>query len=328
MYIVFLLVGLVLILFGADCLTDGAAEVAKRFRLSEFVVGLTVIAIGTSTPELAVSFLSAIKGQTEMAVGNVVGSNIFNIFVTVGICALIAPIALTRNNIRRDIPICMAVSLLLLACGCYGSIQRPMGIAMVVLYIGCLWYTVRTSRPETENIATAAENASAKPSTASKPAKEVRHHSPWILAAMIVGGLCALVGGGEMFVHGATELARRLGVSESIIAITLVAGGTSLPELASSAVSLIKGRGAMALGNAIGSNTANILLVLGVSATAHPLTFGSIGMTDLCMVLAGSVLLLLTAFTFRRRAIDRWEGSIFVIIYTAYIIWLIKSNGQ
>ena len=159
MYIVLLLAGLVLILVGADSLTDGAAEAAKRLRMSEFVVGLTVIAVGTSTPELAVSLLSAIKGQAEMAVGNVVGSNIFNIFVTIGICALIAPIALTRSNIRRDIPVCMAVSLLLLACGFRGSISRPAGITMTVLYVAYLWYTVRTSRPEHD---TPAPHAAAK----------------------------------------------------------------------------------------------------------------------------------------------------------------------
>ena len=315
MYIFYLLAGLVLILLGADWLTDGAAEVAKRFRMSEFVVGLTVIAIGTSTPELAVSLLSALKGQSEMAVGNVVGSNIFNIFVTVGICAIIAPIALTRNNIRRDIPILVAVSLLLLACGCRGIISRPTGIAMTVLYAAYLWYTVRTSRPDDD-------------SPADATGKDAGRHPAWLLTAMIAGGLCALVGGGEMFVHGATELARRLGVSESVIAITIVAGGTSLPELASSVVSLLKGRGGMALGNAIGSNTANILLVLGASAAAHPLTFGTIAAADLCAVVAGSVLLLLTAFTFRRKAVDRWEGVIFIVLYALYIAWLIKTGAR
>lgn len=317
MYIFFLLAGLVLILVGADQLTDGAADVAKRMRISEFVVGLTVIAIGTSMPELAVSLLSSLKGQSEMAVGNVVGSNIFNVFVAVAVCALIRPIALTRNNIRFDIPTCMAVSLLLLACGFRGIITRPVGITMVLLYIIYLWYTVRSSRPD----------ALPSPATPSDGADDNEQHRPsWLSAVMIVGGLCALVGGGEMFVRGATELARRLGVSESIIAITLVAGGTSLPELASSVASLLKGRGGMALGNALGSNIANILLVLGVSATAHPLRFGTITMTDLYVVLASSVLLLMTAFTFRRRAIDRWEGSIFIIIYAAYIVWLIKTN--
>ena len=324
MYLFFLLAGLLLILVGADWLTDGAAEVAKRFHMSEFVVGLTVIAIGTSTPELAVSFLSAMKGQTEMAVGNVVGSNIFNVFVTVGVCALITPIALTRNNIRRDIPIGVAISLLLLACGYRGVITRGTGIAMMVLYAAYLWYTVCSSEPEP---AAPSTSPSPAPSPAAKPVKERRRHSGWIVAAMIVTGLCALVGGGEMFVRGATEVARRLGVSESVIAITLVAGGTSLPELASSAVSLMKGHGGMALGNALGSNTANILLVLGASATVRPLTFGTITTTDLYVVLASAVALFLSAFTFRRREIDRWEGTLFIIFYTAYIAWLIKTGA-
>ena len=314
MYLLFLLAGLVLILVGADCLTDGAADVAKRLRISEFVVGMTVIAIGTSMPELVVSLLSAIKGRTEMAVGNVVGSNLFNIFVVVAVCALIKPMPLTRSNIRFDIPVCMAVSLLLLACGCRGVIARPAGIAMVAAYILMLWYSVRSSRPEADKNSPPADEPD-------RPADR----PSWLLAVMIVGGVCALVGGGEMFVRGATELARRLGVADSIIAITLVAGGTSLPELASSVVSLVKGRSGMALGNVIGSNTANILLVLGVSASARPLTFGSITITDLCVVLASSVLLLLTAFTFRRRAIDRWEGSLFIIIYIAYIARLIVT---
>ena len=318
MYIFFILAGLALILFGADKLTDGAAEAAKRLRMSEFVVGLTVIAIGTSMPELAVSLLSALKGQTEMAVGNVVGSNIFNILVTVGLCALITPIALTRSNIRFDIPVCIAASLLLPAFGLHGVIPRAAGVAMVAAYVLLLWYTVRSSRPA------AVTTTPAEP--ARKSDGEAGRHSPWLLAAMIAGGLCALVGGGEMFVRGATELARRLGVSESIIAITLVAGGTSLPELASSAVSLLKGRSGMALGNAIGSNTANILLVLGVSATARPLTFGSITEVDIYAVPASTVLLLLTAFTFRRGAIDRWEGALFLAAYAAYIVWLIESN--
>lgn len=319
MYIISLLAGLVLILVGADRLTDGAAEVAKRLHISEFVVGLTVIAIGTSMPELVVSLLSAIGGQSGMAVGNVVGSNTFNIFMVVGLCALISPIPLSRNNIRIDIPVCMAVSLLFVACGCYGSIGRPAGIAMTVLYAALMWYTVRSSRPEAEKQAAQAAHGGPSGDDTSK------RRSSWMTAVMITGGLCALAGGGEMFVHGATELARRLGVPESVIAITLVAGGTSLPELASSVVSLLKGRGGMALGNVIGSNTANILLVLGVSASARPLTFSAISDVDLGIVLAGAVLLFVSAFTFRRRAIDRWEGGIFITLYIAYIVWLIRN---
>lgn len=311
MDILFLILGLAAILAGANFLTDGAADLAKRFRIPEFIVGLTVVAVGTSTPELVISVLSALKGQGDMAIGNVVGSNLFNTFVILGVCALVAPLALTRENIRRDIPVGVAVALLLLACGYYGSVARPMGIAMAVLYVVLLWYAVR----------------SAKSAVAPAPHPELspEHAKPmWLVALMIVGGLGALVGGGEAFLHGATSVARRLGVSESVIAITLVAGGTSLPELASSVVSVVKGRAELALGNVIGSNTANILLILGVSATVRPLSMGTITLADIYMVLLGAALLFVAAFTFRRRALDRWEGAILLCIYAVYIVWLVK----
>jgi len=306
----FFAIGLVLILGGANYLTDGASALAQRFRVSEFVVGLTVVAVGTSMPELVVSLLSAAGGQGDMAIGNVVGSNIFNVFVIIGVCALVSPLALTRSNIRRDIPIGVAVSLLLLACGYYGSILRPMGIAFIVCYALLMWYTVRTSSPEA--------GAGAGPE---RPAGRM---PAWKMALMIVLGLAALVGGGELFLRSATNIARHFGISESVIAITLVAGGTSLPELASSVVSVVKGRAEMALGNVIGSNTANILLILGCSSTVRPLTMGGITLADIYMVVLSAVLLFLAAFTFRKRAVDRWEGAIFVLIYAAYICFLIK----
>lgn len=310
MDILLLIVGLGLILAGANFLTDGSAALAQRFRVPEFIIGLTVVAVGTSTPELVVSVLSAIGGQSDVAIGNVVGSNIFNVFVILGVCALIRPVPLTAGNIRRDIPFGVLVSLLLLALAqdsllCKGAadrIGRLDGAAMLALYILLMWYTIRkTKRPE----ATAPTEGSKAPMAA------------WLTAVMIVGGLAGLVFGGEMFLRSATSIARSLGVSESVIAITLVAGGTSLPELASSLVSLFKGKAEMALGNVIGSNIANILLILGVSATIHPLSMGGITVWDLLMVLLSSVVVFLAAFTFRRKAIDRWEGTIFVAIYVA-----------
>lgn len=306
----FFAIGLVLILGGANYLTDGASALAQRFRVSEFVVGLTVVAVGTSMPELVVSLLSAAGGQGDMAIGNVVGSNIFNVFVIIGVCALVSPLALTRSNIRRDIPIGVAVSLLLLACGYYGSILRPMGIAFIVCYALLMWYTVRTSSPEAE--------------AGAGPERPAGRMPAWKMALMIVLGLAALVGGGELFLRSATNIARHFGISESVIAITLVAGGTSLPELASSVVSVVKGRAEMALGNVIGSNTANILLILGCSSTVRPLTMGGITLADIYMVVLSAVLLFLAAFTFRKRAVDRWEGAIFVLIYAAYICFLLK----
>ena len=317
MDILLLIVGLGLILAGANFLTDGSAALAQRFRVLEFIIGLTVVAVGTSTPELVVSVLSAIGGQSDVAIGNVVGSNIFNVFVILGVCALIRPVPLTSGNIRRDIPFGVLVSLLLLALAqdsllCKGAadrIGRLDGVAMLALYILLMWYTIRkTKRPE----ATAPTEGSKAPMAA------------WLTAVMIVGGLAGLVFGGEMFLRSATSIARSLGVSESVIAITLVAGGTSLPELASSLVSLFKGKAEMALGNVIGSNIANILLILGVSATIHPLSMGGITVWDLLMVLLSSVVVFLAAFTFKRKAIDRWEGALFVAIYAVYIWYLIR----
>ena len=314
MDILLLIVGLGLILAGANFLTDGSAAVAQRFRVPEFIIGLTIVAVGTSMPELVVSVLS---GNSDVAIGNVVGSNLFNVFLILGVCALIRPLPLTRSNIRRDIPFGMAASLILLAvtsdrlicAGAADRIGRIDGIVMVALYIALMWFTIRTTkRPE----AVPADAGAKKPAAL------------WLAVVMIAGGLAGLIFGGDMFLKSATEIARRLGISESVIAITLVAGGTSLPELASSVVSLLKGKSEMALGNVIGSNIANILLILGVSATIRPLTMGGITTTDILMVVLSSLLLLLTAFTFRRKQIDRWEGAIFLMIYVAYIWYLIR----
>lgn len=310
-----LLVGLGLILGGANFLTDGSAALAQRFRVPEFIIGLTVVAVGTSTPELVVSVLSAAAGKSDMAIGNIVGSNIFNVFVIVGLCALVRPMALTRDNIRRDIPFGMIGSLILLAVtsdrllhlGSADRIGRGEGIAMLLLYVALMWYTIRrTPRPAVEE--------------REKPVMKLG-----LALLLIVGGLAGLIAGGEMFLRSATAIARHLGVSESVIAITLVAGGTSLPELASSLVSLAKGKSDMALGNVLGSNIANILLILGVSATIHPLSMGGITIVDILMVVLSSLLLFVTAFTFRRKVIDRPEGAIFLAIYAAYIWYLIAK---
>ena len=316
MDVLLLLAGLAAILAGAHFLTDGAAALAQRFRVPEFIVGLTVVAIGTSTPELAVSVLSAAAGQSDMAVGNVVGSNLFNVFVILGICALIRPLTLSGGNIRRDIPFGLGASVLLfvfasdklLHLGTVDRIGRGEGIVMLLLYGTLLWYTIRRTPRD----------------RASDTADLKSYKSLCIIILWIVVGLAALVGGGELFLRHATLIARRLGVSESVIAITLVAGGTSLPELASSVVSLLKGKAGLALGNVVGSNVANILLILGVSATIRPLTMGGITTLDLAMAVFASLSLFVAAFTFRRRCIDRWEGAIFLAIYAAYIGYLLR----
>lgn len=324
MDIFLLILGLALILGGANFLTDGSAALAQRFRVPEFIVGLTIVAVGTSTPELVVSVLSAAAGNSDVAIGNIVGSNIFNVFLILGVCALIAPLPLTGGNIRRDLPFLTAVSVLLLlltsdrllGLGEVDAIGRIDGIVMLLLYIALIRYTIRTER-RTAALATQATQTT-------QTEKPQRSRSLWLIVVMIGGGLAGLIFGGELFLDSATAIARALGVSESVIAITLVAGGTSLPELASSVVSLLKGKSEMALGNVIGSNIANILLILGLSATIHPLTLGGITRIDLLTVLLSSVLLFVTAFTFRRKAVDRWEGAIFLVIYALYIGYLVR----
>lgn len=321
MDILLLIIGLALILAGANFLTDGSAALAQRFRVPEFIIGLTIVAVGTSTPELVVSVLSAIAGKSDVAIGNIVGSNIFNVFLILGVCALIRPLPLTAGNIRRDIPFGVATSLLLLIlamdswfkAGAVDRLGRLDGILMLVIYLLLMTYTIR---------ATGRTAPADSPVDGSQPQK--RPMAGWLMAVMIIGGLAGLIFGGELFLDNATALARRMGISESVIAITLVAGGTSLPELASSIVSLVKGKSDMALGNVIGSNIANILLILGLSATINPLTMGGITLVDLLVVLLSAVLLFLAAFTFRRRAVDRWEGVLFLVIYAAYIAYLVR----
>ena len=321
MDIFLLILGLALILGGANFLTDGSAALAQRFRVPEFIVGLTIVAVGTSTPELVVSVLSAAAGNSDVAIGNIVGSNIFSVFLILGVCALIAPLPLTGGNIRRDLPFLTAVSVLLLlltsdrllGLGEVDAIGRIDGIVMLLLYIALIRYTIRAER-----------RTAAQATQTTQTEKPQRSRSLWLIVVMIAGGLAGLIFGGELFLDSASAIARALGVSESVIAITLMAGGTSLPELASSVVSLLKGKSEMALGNVIGSNIANILLILGLSATIHPLTLGGITRIDLLTVLLSSVLLFVTAFTFRRKAVDRWEGAIFLVIYALYIGYLVR----
>ncbi len=313
MDILLLIVGLTLILGGANFLTDGAAALAQRLRMPEFLIGLTIVAIGTSMPEMVVSTLSAINGQPDMAIGNVVGSNIFNVFLILGVCAVVQPISFTKSNIRFDIPFGVATSFLLIilaldtlvGTGSVDRISRIDGAVMLVLYIALLIYTIRT-----------AEHPQEQPS-------EKKPMAVWLMAVMIVGGLCGLIFGGELFLDKATKIARSMGVSESVIAITLVAGGTSLPELASSLVSLVKGKADMALGNVVGSNIFNILGILGVSSLIMPLTMGGITPRDLFVVLLTAVLVFLSAFTFRRQTLDRTEGVIFLALYAGYIYLLV-----
>ncbi len=309
-----LILGLALILGGANYLTDGSAAVARRFNVSGFVIGLTVVALGTSMPEMVVSVVSALKGSSDIAIGNVVGSNSFNTLIIVGICAVVKPLVLTQRNVYRDIPMGIVASAILVAMAWGGCLSRVEGIAMLILYIGMIIYSIRNARPSVEEQAVEQELEQSAPMPM------------WLAMVMIAGGLAALIYGGTIFIDSAVKIAEINNIPSNIIAITLVAGGTSLPEFAASLVSLIKGKSDMALGNVIGSNIANILLVLGAGSTLIPLTMGGITMVDILVVFGSSIFLFATAFTLGRNKIDRSEGAIMVAAYIAYIYYAMSHS--
>lgn len=313
---ILLIIGLALLTFCADLLTRGCVGMAARFRVPEFIIGLTVMAVGTSMPELTVSMISALKGSSSMAIGNVTGSNIFNTLVILGICAMVQPVIISKENVRRDIPICVGVSLLLwiaTADRLFGisdvnTINRVEGIILFVLYIATIIYSIRSGKKDSD-----AQAESGEPQMG------------WgKIIIFIVIGLAGLIYGGNMCLESATAIARAWGVSESIIAITIVAAGTSLPELASSLSAIINKKPSLALGNIIGSNVANILLILGASASIKPLTMGTITQLDLGMVVGSAVLLLLSALMVGKRRITRLEGALFFTAYVAYVVILMK----
>ena len=308
--------GLLLILFGANYLVDGSSSIARRFGLSEFVIGLTIVGIGTSTPEMVVSFLSAIQGKADMAIGNVVGSNIFNTLLILGVSALICPIKITRNAIRKDLPLNIGVTILLIILGLNVTLfgigndnvlSRIDGAILLAIFVWYLW-------------------ASFKNDSAQDDAEEdIKRYSLPVSIAMILGGLAGLVFGGRLFVNAATEIAKAMGMSEKFIAITIMAAGTSMPELATSAVAAFKKRAQLALGNIVGSNISNILLILGGSALIHPLSFAGMTIVDLGTLLGCTILILLSAITFKKKQLDRIEGLILLMGEAAYMWYLIAN---
>lgn len=315
---ILLIVGLALLTVGADLLTKGCVGMAARFRVPEFIVGLTVMAVGTSMPELTVSTLSAINGNSDMAIGNVTGSNLFNTLIILGICAMIRPMVFTKENIRRDIPICIAVSALLLVMALYigtpEGVGRVEGIILFLLYIAFVLYSIRSAKKDAPDAEAGTDDG-----------KQTEATMGWgKILFFIVVGLAGLIYGGNLCLDSATAIARAWGVSEAIIAITIVAAGTSLPELASSVAAIANGKLSLALGNIIGSNVANILLILGLCGSIKPLTMGGITPLDMWMVVGSAVLLLLSALAIGQRRITRLEGVLYLAIYVAYVVLLMK----
>ncbi len=310
--IILFLVGLFLIVKGADFLTDGASAVARKLKVSTLVIGLTIVAFGTSLPELVVSTISSMEGHGDMSMGNVVGSNIFNTLAIVGITALFLPIYCKKDLLIRDIPMNIIVSIMLMVLVFFidgtNVLTRTEGIALLVVFAIYLWATFYTSMKKSKQ---AEEEA------------EYKGMPMWKAGLLICIGLAFLVLGGNWLVDGASGIATKLGVSESIIALTIVSAGTSIPELATSVVAARKGDADMAMGNVVGSNIFNILFILGVASTLSPITMGDIGYIDFVFMIASVLLLALFGFFGKQHKINRWHGMVLtatIIIYYVYLI--------
>ena len=356
--IVLLVLGVIIVLKGADWLTDGAVNIATRFGVSQMVIGLTIVAMGTSMPEFCVSMVSALKGTPDLAVGNVVGSNTLNTLLIVGCSALVAPIMVKRSSVKRDIPFAVVASLLMLLFCLDGAIGR---VDAAVLFAGfCLFMFVTlkyaktteehaaavatsgaamataaaasTSVSETPTSQTSAPEAStSQPSsseassseTSAQEASQASGTSMLKAIVMLVVGLLCLIAGSNMFVDNASFVASSLGVSDAVIGLTIVAGGTSMPELATSMVSAKKGNSDIAIGNVIGSNVFNILMIIGITGLVKPMHIAGITTLDLIMMLAS--MLLMWFFCRTTYKVKRWEGAVLTIIYLAYLTWLIMN---
>lgn len=316
---ILLAAGLSLILFGANWLVDGASSIAKKTGMSEFIIGLTIVGIGTSTPEIVVSLISSIQGKAEMAIGNVVGSNIFNTMLILGITALIFPLSISKESLKRDLPMNIGVTALLILLGLkhtiFGigsdSLTRLDGIIMLAILA---WYFCRLLK---------------KPAGAADEAPEengdTKIFSTGKSIFLIILGLAGLVVGGRLFVNSATAIAHYYHMSEKFIALTIMAVGTSLPELATSVVAALKGRGDLAMGNVLGSNIFNILLILGGCAVIQPLSFAAMTPIDLGVVMIAAIFMLTSAFTFKSYKLDRFEAVILLCLLGGYMTYLFMA---
>ena len=316
MTIILLLVGLGLVVLGADWLVDGASAIARKAGVSEFVIGLTIVGFGTSCPELVVSLTGAFQGNADISIGNVVGSNIFNTFFILGLTALLMPVSITPENRKRDIPITLLVSVLLVCCGMNSTllgigasdaISRPEGVAFLLIFAAYLFYCFKFDSKE--------QDGQAEQKVKGLP----------LAILLVAAGFVGLIFGGDLFVKSATKLARSIGVSDKFIAITVLAGGTSLPELATCVVAAAKHKDQLALGNILGSNVFNILFILGCSAVVTPLSFAGMNLVDALTLVLSAVLLLVWAYTGHIRRIDRWEGTVMLLAFGAYYCYLFTN---
>lgn len=304
---VFIVLGIILVLWGADRMTEGSVALAERFNVSQLTIGLTIVAMGTSLPEFCVSLVSALKGTPDLAVGNIVGSNIFNALLIVGVAAMVTPISITLTTVRKDIPFALVASVLLMMMCFDGKISRLNGAILLAMFAIFMVITFKTAGqdPQTQND--------------DKPAKKPM--KLWLCVVFIIAGLGALILGSELFVNGATKVATLLGVSQAVIGLTIVAGGTSLPELATSVVAARKGNSGIAIGNVLGSNVFNILFILGVTGVISPMHMQGITMMDLSVMVTAMIMLWL--FSYTKLTLERWEGAVLTATFLIYLGYLL-----
>lgn len=293
--VLLLVIGIIVVIKGADWLTSGAVGMAERIGVPQIIIGLTIVAMGTSMPEFFVSLLSAINGTPDLAVGNIVGSNIFNALLIVGCAAMVAPITIQHTTVKKDIPVAVFASLLLMGMTLDGHISRIDAAILFGVFIAYIGITLRGAKTEDDT------------------ADEEKKPMPVLKAVMlVVVGLAGLVIGSDVFVDNATSIAHTMGISDAVIGLTIVAGGTSLPELATSVVAAKKGNSGIAIGNVLGSNVFNILMILGITGLITPMTISGITVIDLAMMVISMILLWL--FSFTKYRIERWEGVVLTAI--------------
>lgn len=315
-----LLVSLVGIVLGADYLVAGAVSIAKKYKVSDFVIGAAIVGVGTSMPELVVSFLGAIGGNADVAIGNVVGSNIFNVLGILGLTAMFFPIAIDKANMKFEIPLCIFVSVLVTVLamnffnGTAATIGRVDGLILLCTFAGYMWYSFYRDRKNTLSGATQ--------QTDNQPVEEDK--TPlWLAIVKVIGGLAVLITSCDFFVDNAVLIAKSFGVNDAFISLTLIACGTSLPELAASVVAAVKKNTQLALGNIVGSNIFNITLILGVSSQVMPLTSAGITAVDYIVMIAAAIVPLLLGFTGK---INRFSGTLMLLSFIGYTWYLLSTQ--
>lgn len=308
--IILIIIGMALVLWGADRLTDGAVAIAQQMKVPEIVIGLTIVAMGTSMPEFCVSFAGALKGTADLAVGNVVGSNIFNAMLIVGVAAMVAPMSILKSTVKKDIPFAVFASLILFQLCLNNRITRIEAFVLLIMFAVFMIYTVMGAK-------------NGMPTASEEEAKKNKSKGLFKDVLYVFAGLAALIVGSNIFVDNATEIARLLGVSEAVIGLTIVAAGTSLPELATSIVAARKGQSAIAIGNVIGSNVFNILFIIGLTGVITPMQIVGLTNIDFAVMLGSMLLLWLMSFT--KYTLSRWEGAVLAVLYVVYVGWLIYN---